>query len=164
MNIKKLFEEIENVFVEKQSKYGQVDVKIKNMLKELYPNGVKPEQYNEFMNVLKMLEKISRLTNENIDIKGKSDALVDLAGYAMLGVKKMGEQSEPTTEPSRIVQDQLPLDFGGTASLGDENRLQKDVEAMAQWIKSGTVNADYLKDIMGDPMIGVSPQVPLKFS
>ena len=61
MNIKKLFEEIENVFVEKQSKYGQVDVKIKNMLKELYPNGVKPEQYNEFMNVLKMLDIFSSI-------------------------------------------------------------------------------------------------------
>jgi len=92
--IKELFKEIEDIILDKRKKYGPVDIKISKTLTELYPSGVQPETYQEFILVVHMLEKLSRLTNTNITKEAKNDAYVDLAGYSILGVVKNSEKQK----------------------------------------------------------------------
>ena len=37
----------------------------------------------------------------------------------------------------------------------------RDLEAMCQWCKDGTVPAEYLRETLGDPMVGVNPAQPM---
>ena len=88
--LSELFEDIEKLYVEKQSVYGHVDKKILECLKQFYPNGIPVNAYEEFAMVSKILEKLSRITNPNIPQASKNDAYKDLAGYSMLQLAKSG--------------------------------------------------------------------------
>lgn len=68
---------------EKQKQYGDMISSMGPVLKELYPDGVKPEQYNDLTIIVRMLDKIGRITKGNG--AGNEDAWGDLIGYALLG-------------------------------------------------------------------------------
>lgn len=68
---------------EKQKQYGNAVGAAGAILKELYPDGVKPEQYGNLALIIRMLDKISRITKGNGE--GDEDAWTDLIGYSILG-------------------------------------------------------------------------------
>ena len=68
---------------EKQKQYGDMISSMGPILKELYPDGVKPEQYNDLTIIVRMLDKIGRITKGNG--AGNEDAWGDLIGYSLLG-------------------------------------------------------------------------------
>ena len=68
---------------EKQKQYGNAVGAAGAILKELYPDGIKPEQYGDLALIVRMLDKISRITKGNG--KGDEDSWSDLIGYSLLG-------------------------------------------------------------------------------
>jgi hypothetical protein len=68
---------------EKQKQYGSAVSSAGPILKELYPDGIKPEQYNDLALIVRMLDKISRITKGNGE--GGEDAWGDIIGYGILG-------------------------------------------------------------------------------
>lgn len=69
----------------KNHEYNNSHEKATKCIEILFPNGIKFEQYNDFIGIIRILDKISRISNGNL---GTENAWVDLLGYAFLEVLK----------------------------------------------------------------------------
>lgn len=66
----------------KQREYGDSWGKAAAILRALYPDGIKPDQYHDVLGVARVIDKLSRIANGN---QGEENAWADLAGYGLLG-------------------------------------------------------------------------------
>jgi len=66
----------------KNEAYGNAFSKTTEILNILYPDGIKPEQYQDLGLVIRILDKLSRIAQNN-DPLGESP-FQDIAGYAIL--------------------------------------------------------------------------------
>lgn len=65
----------------KQQQYGNAINSTGDFLKSLYPNGIAPQQYNDLGVIIRMFDKMKRISNGN---QGDENAWNDLMGYALL--------------------------------------------------------------------------------
>jgi hypothetical protein len=81
------------LLVEKNRAYGDSVNKNGALIRNLFPEGIPPGRYEEFLIVVRMLDKIARICRGNNETFNE-DAWKDLAGYAMLRVaqNKVKEQ------------------------------------------------------------------------
>ena len=64
----------------KNAEYGSAFAKVADFLKILYPYGIKPEQYTYAMLVVRIFDKLMRIS------RGATiDSFVDITGYGILG-------------------------------------------------------------------------------
>lgn len=77
-------EQIGNLVSEKNAAYGSAFAQAHQILKVLYPNGIKPDQYTDALAIIRVIDKLFRIAN-NKDAFGESP-WQDIAGYAILGV------------------------------------------------------------------------------
>jgi hypothetical protein len=68
---------------EKQEAYGDSFSKSEEIIKVLYPNGVKPENYRDLLTITRIIDKLFRIATRK-DAFGESPYR-DIAGYALLG-------------------------------------------------------------------------------
>jgi len=92
MSYQKLGEEIGKLVEEKQQAYGDSFSKSGRILKELFPNGVNPDQYDDLLTIARIIDKLFRIANDK-NAFGESPYR-DIAGYALLGTKKDESKSE----------------------------------------------------------------------
>ena len=78
----KIAKNLAKVLEVKNEAYGNAFTKITEILKILYPDGIKPEQYQDLGLVIRILDKLSRIAKDN-DPLGESP-FQDIAGYAIL--------------------------------------------------------------------------------
>ena len=71
---------------EKQKAYGDSFGKSGEMLKILFPDGVKPEQYDDLLCITRILDKLFRIANAPKAFG--ENPYGDIAGYGLLGVAK----------------------------------------------------------------------------
>jgi len=76
----------------KNAAYGDSFAKAGQFLKLLYPEGIKPEQYDDMLYLARVFDKQMRIAT-NKDAFGENPAQ-DIAGYSILqvGVKAEGKQ------------------------------------------------------------------------
>ena len=55
------------------------------MLRLLYPDGVRPEQYDDLLALTRIVDKCFRIANGN---QGEENAYADVAGYGLLGAMR----------------------------------------------------------------------------
>jgi len=79
-----LGEQIGNLVAQKQEAYGDSYGKSGEVLKVLYPNGVRVDQYPAFLAVTRVIDKLFRVATKK-DAFGESPWR-DIAGYALLGI------------------------------------------------------------------------------
>lgn len=82
-NFAEIGENVGLLVAEKQKQYGDQISAMGPILKELYPNGIAPGQYNNLTLIVRILDKIGRITKGNGE--GGEDAWGDIIGYAILG-------------------------------------------------------------------------------
>ena len=70
----------------KQVSYGDSFGRSGEVLRVLYPDGVKPDQYDDLLAVTRVIDKLFRLAN-GADCFGESP-WIDIAGYGILGAVK----------------------------------------------------------------------------
>jgi len=75
---------IGELVTEKNSAYGNSFEKAKDILQILYPEGVKPEQFQDMLALVRLIDKMFRIANKK-DAFGESPWR-DIAGYAILGI------------------------------------------------------------------------------
>jgi hypothetical protein len=78
--------EIGKLVDEKQRAYGDSFGKAGNVLRELYPDGIRPEQYDDMLAVARILDKLFRIASDKHAF-GESP-YSDIAGYGLLGAIK----------------------------------------------------------------------------
>jgi len=73
---------------QKRQEYGDVDSKIVNILKEIYPDGISADNLADCLFVIHELEKLLRFSSSQANEKTKIEARKDLAGYAVLSLTR----------------------------------------------------------------------------
>lgn len=68
----------------KQEAYGDSFSKSKEIINILYPDGIKPENYQDALTIIRIIDKLFRIANKK-DAFGESPYR-DIAGYALLGL------------------------------------------------------------------------------
>ena len=80
----KISQELGALVDDKQKAYGDSFSKSDQIIKILYPDGVKPENYKDLLTITRIIDKLFRIaTNKNA--YGESPYR-DIAGYAILGL------------------------------------------------------------------------------
>lgn len=75
-------DKIRDLVISKNRAYGDSINAGIGLIRGLYPNGVRPEQYEDFLVVVRVLDKLSRIARG--DGTGGEDAWADLTGYGLL--------------------------------------------------------------------------------
>lgn len=65
----------------KNEQYGDAFHKSGDFLKILYPNGIKPDQYEDMLGLVRLFDKQMRIAHGN---QGNENAWNDIAGYGIL--------------------------------------------------------------------------------
>ena len=91
MKFEKIAIEIGKLVEEKNVAYGSSFLKSEKILKILYPNGIKPEQYKDMLAITRIIDKLFRIATQK-DAFGENP-FKDIAGYGILGVAN-GEAEE----------------------------------------------------------------------
>lgn len=86
MNYQNLGKEIGKLVEEKQKAYGDSFSKSGEVFKILYPNGITPEQYTDALCVLRIVDKLFRITTDKDAFQ--ENPYKDIVGYGLLGIKK----------------------------------------------------------------------------
>lgn len=68
----------------KNHQYGDAFHQTGKILAILYPKGVRPEQYNDMLAVVRVLDKLFRVANGK---QGNEDPWQDISGYGLLGME-----------------------------------------------------------------------------
>lgn len=76
--------EIGKLVSDKQEAYGDSFSKSEEIIKILYPNGVKTENYRDLLTITRIIDKLFRIATKK-DAFGESPYR-DIAGYALLGL------------------------------------------------------------------------------
>ena len=86
MKYKKIGAEIGELVDRKNRAYGDSFGKAGDILEILYPNGVDPRGYTDFLTIIRVIDKLFRIAND----KGafEESPWRDIAGYAILSVAK----------------------------------------------------------------------------
>lgn len=78
--------EIGKLVKEKDAAYGDSFGRIGNVLREMYPDGIRPEQYDDMATIVRMLDKQFRIANKK-DAFGESP-YKDIVGYGIKAVER----------------------------------------------------------------------------
>lgn len=78
--------QIGKLVAEKQAAYGDSFGKSGDVLRILYHNGIKPDQYDDALAVVRIVDKLFRIANSK-DAFGENPYM-DIAGYGILGAAK----------------------------------------------------------------------------
>lgn len=76
---------IADLVTEKNAAYGSSFSKCDTFLQLLYPDGVKPSQYQDMLTIVRIFDKLMRIANRK-DAFGESP-YGDILGYALLMLK-----------------------------------------------------------------------------
>lgn len=83
-NYVRLGEEIGVLVGQKQEAYGDSFGRSGAVLREMFPDGIKPNQYGDLLTIARILDKLFRLAN-NPEAFDESPYR-DICGYALLGI------------------------------------------------------------------------------
>jgi len=78
--------EIGRLVAGKQKAYGDSFGKSGDVLRILYPAGVRPEQYDDLLAITRILDKLFRIANQKEAFS--ENPYMDIAGYALLGAAR----------------------------------------------------------------------------
>lgn len=88
----KMAEQIGKLVAEKQAAYGDSFGKSGQVMRILYPDGIRPDQIDDALCVVRIVDKLFRIATDR-DALGESPYR-DIAGYGILGaVRVEGETS-----------------------------------------------------------------------
>lgn len=93
MNFKQVAAEIAEIVTKKSAAYGDSFGKSGSILKILYPNGVKVEEYDNFLAITRIVDKLFRIATDK-DAFGESPWR-DIVGY---GLNAAAREPEPKAE------------------------------------------------------------------
>ena len=80
-----------DMLIKKHQQYGESYKQSGQVLKLLYPDGIKPEQYGDMLAVTRIVDKLFRIA------VGRSDDVEnwrDVAGYGLIMKMRTGEDNE----------------------------------------------------------------------
>ena len=113
----------------KNHAYGDSAAKTGKIVEVLWPNGVPPEQYENFLLIVRILDKVSRIST---GVLTDEDPWMDIAGYGVLGVRMMEELGLTREQVERdwgeLEEEQAREEVAGELGNEDEGVRLKELE------------------------------------
>ena len=85
-NFRTIADEVANIVSAKQEAYGDSFGKSGECLRQMYPDGIKPEQYDDLLTVARILDKLFRIANNPTAFD--ENPYQDIVGYGLLGMSR----------------------------------------------------------------------------
>lgn len=79
--------QVGELVTEKQAAYGDSFGRSGEVLRQLYPDGIQPEQYDDMLAVVRIVDKLFRIATDR-DALGESP-FKDITGYGLLGLARV---------------------------------------------------------------------------
>lgn len=99
MNINSNYEdigfEVGELVQRKQRAYGDSFGRSGDCLRQMFPNGIKPEQYDDLLTIARILDKLFRIANNPKAFN--ENPYQDIVGYGLLGMKRHMENNNERT-------------------------------------------------------------------
>jgi hypothetical protein len=105
IDYEKLGRSVGNLVAEKQEAYGDSFSKSHKILKVLYPDGIKTEQYMDVLTICRVVDKLFRLATD--PTYGDESPWRDICGYSLLS---MGKDTREMTRDDTLAVDPERLD------------------------------------------------------
>ena len=86
----KLGREVGDLVKEKQKSYGDSFHRSGECLRQMYPNGITPTQYDDVLTIARVLDKLFRIANHPTAFN--DSPYRDMAGYSLLGLGRFNKQ------------------------------------------------------------------------
>jgi hypothetical protein len=99
-NHKEIGNEIGKLVEEKQIAYGDSFGKAGKVLEILYPNGIKIEDYQDVLTMVRIIDKLFRIANNKNAFN--EEPYKDIAGYAILGTANAKENTKNGKKPEQV--------------------------------------------------------------
>jgi hypothetical protein len=106
-HFEKIATEIGSIVAKKNKAYGNSFAKSGTFLQLLYPDGIKPDQYDDALLLVRIFDKQMRIATAP-DAFGE-DPYADIAGYGVLGAAINGEGPAEVVAPDEWTY--LPSDY-----------------------------------------------------
>ena len=90
MNFNKIGEEVGKLVGEKQKAYGDAFGRSGECLRQMFPKGIKPSQYDDLLTIARILDKLFRIANDPEAFS--ENPYQDIVGYGILGMNRHDEQ------------------------------------------------------------------------
>jgi len=91
-DLRRIARELGDVVAEKNEAYGDAFNKAGEILRILYPDGIKPSKYDDMLTVVRVLDKLFRVAT-NRDALGESP-FRDITGYGILATERTERKAE----------------------------------------------------------------------
>jgi len=75
----------------KQKAYGDSFGRSGECLRQMYPDGIKPEQYDDLLTIARILDKLFRIANDPKAFE--ENPYQDIVGYGLLGMRRHNSSS-----------------------------------------------------------------------
>lgn len=99
MNINSNYEdigfEVGELVQHKQRAYGDSFGRSGDCLRQMFPDGIKPEQYDDLLTIARILDKLFRIANNPKAFN--ENPYQDIVGYGLLGMKRHMENTNERT-------------------------------------------------------------------
>lgn len=89
-------EKLGQLVAQKNAAYGSAFDKSGEILRVLYPNGIRPDQYTDALGTIRVIDKLFRIATAK-DAFGESP-WQDIAGYGILGAARKEDESRQISD------------------------------------------------------------------
>jgi selenophosphate synthase len=87
MNLNNIAKELSDLVISKNKRYGNAYLKVSQILRILFPDGIGEDYYDDVTVIIRILDKICRLSS-NPTNEDRINAFTDISGYGLLMVEK----------------------------------------------------------------------------
>ncbi len=84
MDYSDIGKKVGDLVTDKNAAYGDSFGKSGECLRQMYPNGIKPEQYDDLLTLVRILDKLFRIASNPTAFS--ENPYQDIVGYGLLGM------------------------------------------------------------------------------
>ena len=92
----KLGDDVGKLVYDKQLAYGDSFGRSGECLRQMFPEGIKPNQYDDLLTIARILDKLFRLANDPCAFD--ENPYQDIVGYAILGMDRHNSSADKELE------------------------------------------------------------------
>jgi hypothetical protein len=86
MDYSDIGKKVGKLVTDKNAAYGDSFGKSGECLRQMYPNGIKPEQYDDLLTIVRILDKLFRIASNPTAFS--ENPYQDIVGYGLLGMAR----------------------------------------------------------------------------
>ena len=96
-NFAEIGDKVGKLVSDKQRAYGDSFSRSGECLRQMFPEGIKPEQYDDLLTITRIIDKLFRIANNPTAFD--ENPYQDIVGYGLLGMNRHNSSNNRELEP-----------------------------------------------------------------